>query len=1230
MSKLNTLCVILALVLLSLPACAVNGLVGYWPMDEGTGAIVDECSGAGMGGEGHVLGQVAWESTQRGPAITFDGKTTAVKVPGNPDWDGGEGELTLGLWVKLKLGTTGIILDHRFGGTPGAWGLLMEGGPMFALYSDAVKPVKLRFSDFRYDDWQYLTVVWKKAKDGWVKSYLNGHCVSAVDHVDCSAKYLADLCVGGRPTKGGKVDQLLTGNIRDLTLFNRTLSDDEVAALYQNGIPLGSPVVISSLHTDKVLYSPRETGTATVRVKNLSADAQQVDLALALVSGVQHQRAISRQPLTIPAHTTQSISVPLRSAGEEYGCEVRAIVERQGKPLAEKRDFFSVSDNFLKVGIGSNWGPIFTANAGSLTIPEQARKLYSNYYELFFWSPCDWALHVSPQTLWWSGQASYPENEDHLIDLLQKSHAQGIKVAMYASRNPAGPYGWEVARQHPEWFGGGGFGAASQFNVEALDNWNNPAWRLTQANLQKGKAQKTGWFVIPVDLRRQDALDYGIDRIIDSAKKYSWDAVRFDGHYTIVSNDEMSTRNMRELKERVWRQLPDFKFTFNMGRAPEWYSGGTHELREAMAGGGEYMQEGIRNWRYTNDQYTSWKFYATNELRIAKLIQGMGGTYHCMWSDQRLSPAQAYYKLVYGLIAGGHPADSDIYANTPGCPIWGAFMTRWSSALWHGNLRIADGEKSHFTVDKPAVQWTDIVQERVDSPTHKTVVLHLVNPPTTDEIAKTAFPNPLGTVNVSYTPPAGERVVGVRLVRPDLLPFDVEMKPQVTNNSYHVTVPGIRNWTMLLWELDGHFPVPATPPTFTEQPDPAKLQWSPDAPLITRLDPNKAETSGGDNPDDVIVPLTVGGVNIGKVTTEDPQSPQGTVEWRNKEKPSGRMGRYYTGPYAPGKYRLIMRLKWTDANAVPTPQSLSVKVYTDVKIDKGTMLTTKPVVFVTPGYPDAPEGAITFGERGSYRDYELGVVEMKKTDYISFEGIATTQTVGDNSIYAEKIIARSLGRYTDAQLTAWNTGEKPNGLRAPNGATPAKGLLVKGLFSNLYGVEQSIPCDTTYDLPEKYEELYAYDVVILANVDMRFSTFATRKLLKDFVEDGGRLVLLGGNRSLGEGGMKNTFIEAISPFTFPGTGEIQRCDPPLLLGNTAGTPAPDRPALFWRHVLPLAPGASVLAYAGPNPIAAAKPAGKGRVIVFAGTPLGEETKPLKPFWSCASWPTLLTRMVKGE
>jgi uncharacterized membrane protein len=139
-------------------------------------------------------------------------------------------------------------------------------------------------------------------------------------------------------------------------------------------------------------------------------------------------------------------------------------------------------------------------------------------------------------------------------------------------------------------------------------------------------------------------------------------------------------------------------------------------------------------------------------------------------------------------------------------------------------------------------------------------------------------------------------------------------------------------------------------------------------------------------------------------------------------------------------------------------------------------------------------------------------------------------------------------------------------------------------------------------------------------------------MLNDFVNDGGRLVVLGGPWSLGQGTFPGTMLEKILPFEISKaqtTKEIIPCDPPLLLGTKPGTPYDDKPTLFWRHQLPLKQGAEVLAYAGDTPVAASSNSGKGSVAVFAGTVLGEEKKGELPFWKSKFWPILLNRMINN-
>lgn len=1013
------------------------------------------------------------------------------------------------------------------------------------------------------------------------------------------------------------------------------------------------------MRTAKILYAPRDRVSATVQLQNRAAVAQTADLRITLHADLGHERELQRLTLTVPPGGTPEQTLVFPLADEAFGCELRACLRRDGRTLAEARDYFSVAESFLQVGIGSDWGSALHTGLGKhLEVPEQARRIYSNWFELFFWSPCDWALHLAPAKQWWSGQASYPQNEDNLKELLARCHEQGIHVAFYASGNPAGPFGWEAARRRPEWFGGGSFTGA--YHVEALEKWNDAGWR-------QGTKGNPGWFRIPVDLRRLDAVDYGIDRLLDSIRAYGWDAVRFDGHYTVVGNDPLSTRNMRRLKERVWQARPGFRFGFNYGRAPEWQGGLTHELREGMAGGGLYLQEGIRNWRHTNDSYSSWRHYATNELRIAKQIQALGGSYHCMWSDSSLTPEQARYKLLYGLIAGGHPAGSEIYTKAPGCANWGAFMTRWSALLWHPDLHRDEAAVARLSVDPADLQWQEFLQAVTLSPTRRLLVQHLVRPPASDRIsdlappksvppkatvpdageaepdtdpgpalglgepdpvetAAPAAPPPAPQARVSFRPEPGTHVLRAVAIRPDSTPWETELATAANGDRIEVALPVPNPWTLLVWELAGHFDVPPPPPPFTEPPDAAALGPSPSEPLLSRPDPNQPELVRAAAAHDAmtVVPLSSGGVNIGRVTTVDPESAQGTVQWRDPGKPTGRIGKWWTGPYPPGRYRLGVRLKWTDPAAAATPQSLSLRVLGDKELP----LLPEPCVLVTPGHPSPPPNSRPLGERGSYRDYDLGTIDLRRTGLITFDGTAATTRVGQHTLYAEAFTVRLLERHTDAQLAGVAESAKPPGLRTPAGATPQQVLLVRGLFSGLYGLERVTPVTSVYAVPDSHAELYAYDAVVLSNTETGAMSLECRRRLHDYVRDGGRLVMLGGNRAFGPGHMAATFLADLCPFAVTGTDEVVRCAPPLPLRPLpAPGDTPDAPLLFWRHDLVPKPAATVLATAGHSPVAAWTTAGKGRVYAFAGTVLGEPAAGQTPFWTTATWTALLKQMV---
>ncbi len=978
-----------------------------------------------------------------------------------------------------------------------------------------------------------------------------------------------------------------------------------------------SPLAVTELRPNKILYDPGEEGTLSVTVRSFVKGDRSGTLAVAFRTGLGETKELTRRKITA-GPGGETVGIPF-TAHRRWGCEVIATLERDGR-TETFREYFGAAGNFWEMGIGHAY-PIFTQGKRGrsmiASMPRRLRGQYSNWIDLFFWAPCDWSRLTPPGELWWSGQTSYPHEEENLhafVDALQK---EGIRVAAYVSRNPAGPLGWETARQHPEWFGGGRFSGRGGDKVEILDRYNDPKWRATLTEEERD----VGWFGVKVDLTQMEPLDYGIDQIIASINHYGWDAVRFDGHYT-TGFDPVSTRNMRRLKERVLAAHPGFRLGFNWGRAPAWRGGFTHELREAMAGGGMYMQEGIRHWNYTRERYRSWSHYGENELRIAKRVCELGGSYHCILSLQDdLTPAQRYYKLVHSLIAGAHPAYGTHHAVSR-CPNWGAFMTRWAELLWHPHLRRIESPETLVRVDAGGVKWKPFAQECVVAPDRRRLVVHLLSPPTEDDIDGGLIPPPVERpIPVTFTPPRGETIEQVWLVRHDRLPFGRPLRMERAGPQVSVSVPRLQHWAMVVAETAGSFSAPPTPPSFTEPPDLAAVTQV--SGRAVSADPNKEADAPAIAPADGFERLlNKGSANIGNPLVADPDSPLGTVQGRRKEQKKVRMGMWWIG--APvGGYEVYLRVKWTDDRADPTPQRLETRISATYK-----QPNWHKRVFVTPGHPDPPEGAVVLKERGTYHDYKIATIERWWDGCFCFITDAHTAKTGNNQIFQERVIFKRVRIFSDEMLEAHGSTfpAKPAGLRRPVGKTPEKVFVKAGVFWKLYMQDAPFEVTPGYELPGKYDELYRYDAVVLANVGI--GGLAQRKMIRDYVADGGRLVLLGGNHGLKYDGLANTFVSDILPFRLLEEDAVIKLDEPAMLGPTAGVAHTDRPALFWRHVVEPRPEAETLVWAGDVPLSFRLETDAGVVTAFTGTPLGRSNEGETPFWETGFWHEHLNTLVK--
>ncbi len=170
----------------------------------------------------------------------------------------------------------------------------------------------------------------------------------------------------------------------------------------------------------------------------------------------------------------------------------------------------------------------------------------------------------------------------------------------------------------------------------------------------------------------------------------------------------------------------------------------------------------------------------------------------------------------------------------------------------------------------------------------------------------------------------------------------------------------------------------------------------------------------------------------------------------------------------------------------------------------------------------------------------------------------------------------------------------------------------------------------TGGFPSTREQLYAYDGLVIANVEAGFFSRAQLKLAADFVaERGGGLLVLGG-RSFAKGGLSGTALEEALPVELndrrgglvrsSGSGDLPAHNRMRLTPEGESHPimrlgaSPDETRKLWSALPALAasaalggprPGATVLALTtapggGVFPVVAVQRYGQGRSMVFAG------------------------------
>ena len=205
------------------------GLAGHWPLDEGAGSTAADRSGLGNAAE--VRGR--WVRGAFGTCMDTKGRIGALTV-----WDGpavrfGTDDFTIAFWVKVDAYDRRLLGKEDF---PRAWwviNILRDGRAELVLGTgrgegQSVRPTAK--TPLGKDAWTHVAFVVDR-RGRAVSCYMNGR---PDKKTAIPSQLIGSLSVKGKDLRIPSSHKPFTGLFDDLRLYRRTLTGDEVKAIYDN------------------------------------------------------------------------------------------------------------------------------------------------------------------------------------------------------------------------------------------------------------------------------------------------------------------------------------------------------------------------------------------------------------------------------------------------------------------------------------------------------------------------------------------------------------------------------------------------------------------------------------------------------------------------------------------------------------------------------------------------------------------------------------------------------------------------------------------------------------------------------------------------------------------------------------------------------------------------------------------------------------------------------------
>ena len=537
-----------------------------------------------------------------------------------------------------------------------------------------------------------------------------------------------------------------------------------------------SPVQVSAVATDKIVYRPGEHGTAVITLANAADTPVDVALSVAMHAGLTTRREIASTILHLAAGGTAQWTGDFSTDNLHWGAEITADARVTGLPAARARAVFGVTDNFWETAIVGGIYQDKRAYARDPALAEanaaQLRHDGFTAMESGFWAPDEFGQFVPDKEGFFGGQFSYPGSVLGTTNIIAACHRHGIATTVYALMYGGdGAPTFAMMRKHPDWFS----------SSSGATDWVEQ-WYLQETGKTK---QFPVWLTTNINQANcNDAIGEHAAQLVAGHRALGWDGVRYDSYYSMAW--KAATQRIRTL---VQREEPAFRFGYNSSVSIDVRA---NALDTMIGGGNLEMEESIRSITKRGGAFSD---YANTTLTYRDIVWPHGGhlgvCYDAPSNDAQHTgtPADALYlaSILLENDLGHHPR----------------FALRYSEFLYDNTLRplLAPDTVIAFGGAPALLEWKRMARAVDLGADRHRLILHLLNAPANNQCMgnpEMTMPLPLRNLPVTVTLPAGAVVDGAWLLSPIPDAHHDTLTGRSAGSAFTITVPEVRVWGVVV------------------------------------------------------------------------------------------------------------------------------------------------------------------------------------------------------------------------------------------------------------------------------------------------------------------------------------------------------------------------------------------------------------------------------------------------